>query len=75
MSAYPHPVFHGDTLYTETEVTEVRMPANRPGQGVVGMKHAGRNQDSVVVAEASRRCLMWTRDAHEASLSTGEDQP
>jgi len=72
---FPNPVFHGDTLYTETEVTEVRMSASRPGQGVVSMKHTGRNQDGVVVAEATRTCLMWTREAHEALMSgkgTGE---
>lgn len=70
---FPHPVFHGDTLYTETEVTEIRMSASRPGQGVVSMKHTGRNQDSVVVAEATRTCLMWTREAHEASISAGKE--
>ena len=69
---FPHPMFHGDTLYTETEVTEVRMSASRPGQGVVSMKHTGRNQDGIVVAEATRTCLMWTRGAHEA-LTTGEE--
>ncbi|MGO4236925.1 MaoC family dehydratase [Pseudarthrobacter sp. YAF2] len=70
---FPHPMFHGDTLYTETQVTDVRMSASRPGQGIVGMKHAGRNQDGIVVAEATRSCLMWTRQAHEASLSAGQE--
>lgn len=70
---FPHPMFHGDTLYTETEVTEIRMSASRPGQGVVGMKHTGRNQDGVVVAEATRTCLMWTRDAHEALATSGTE--
>jgi acyl dehydratase len=68
---FPHPMFHGDTLYTETKVTEVRLSASRPGQGIVGMKHTGRNQDGVVVAEATRTCLMWTRQALEAHLSAG----
>lgn len=66
---FPNPVFHGDTQYTETEVTEVRMSTSRPGQGVVSMKHTGRNQDGLVVAEATRTCLMWTREAHEASTT------
>lgn len=69
---FPHPVFHGDTLYTETEVTEVRLSASRPGQGVVSMKHTGRNQAGVIVAEATRTCLMWTRDSHQAQLSEGQ---
>lgn len=70
---FPHPMFHGDTLYTETQVTDVRMSASRPGQGIVGMKHTGRNQDGIVVAEATRSCLMWTREAHEASLTAGQE--
>ncbi|GAA3700669.1 MaoC family dehydratase [Zhihengliuella alba] len=62
---FPRPVFHGDTLYAETEIVEARPSSSRPGQGVVTMKHTGRNQDGVVVAEATRTCLMWTREAHE----------
>lgn len=64
---FPHPMFHGDTLYTETEITEARPSKSRPGQGIVSMKHTGRNQDGVVVATASRTCLMWTKAAHEAA--------
>ncbi|WP_455835577.1 MaoC family dehydratase [Pseudarthrobacter siccitolerans] len=70
---FPHPMFHGDTLYTETEVTEVRLSASRPGQGVAGMRHTGRNQNGVVVAYATRTCLMWTREAHEARMTTGQE--
>lgn len=66
---FPHPVFPGDTLYTETEVTEIRRSASRPGQGIVSMKHTGRNQDGVLVAEATRTCLMWSQEAHQTSLS------
>lgn len=56
---FPHPVFHGDTLYAETVVTEKRLSASRPGQGIATMKLVGRNQDGVLVAEATRSCLMW----------------
>lgn len=70
---FPHPVFHGDTLYTETQVTDIRKSASRPGQGVVTMKHTGRNQDGVVVAEATRTCLMWMREAHVALMSAGRE--
>lgn len=72
---FPHPMFHGDTLYTETEITEVRMSSSRPGQGIASMKHTGRNQDAVVVAEATRTCLMWTREAHEASEPAERKEP
>ncbi|MGP9500674.1 MaoC family dehydratase [Specibacter sp. AOP5-B1-6] len=55
--SFPHPVFHGDTLYTETEVTDKRLSASRPGQGIVTLVHTGRNQSGVVVGQASRTAL------------------
>lgn len=57
--AFPAPLFHGDTLYSETEVTETRASRSRPGQGIVTMVHTGRNQDDVVVATATRIALLW----------------
>jgi acyl dehydratase len=65
--SFPHPLYHGDTLYTETLITHKRLSASRPGQGIVTMQHTGRNQDGTVVALATRSCLMWTRDAHGGS--------
>lgn len=62
--AFPHPLFHGDTLYSETEVRAKRLSSSRPGQGVVTLAHTGRNQDGVVVATATRSVLFWCRDAH-----------
>ena len=63
---FPKPLFHGDTLYAETEVVEKRLSASRPGQGVVTLEHRGLNQDGVLVARAVRTALFWTRSAHEA---------
>ncbi|RHA38150.1 MaoC family dehydratase [Cellulomonas rhizosphaerae] len=60
---FPHPLFHGDTLYAETVVTAKRLSASRPGQGVVTLEHTGRNQDDVVVASATRSVLFWCREA------------
>lgn len=62
---FPHPLFHGDTLYSETVVTDRRPSASRPGQGVVTFAHTGRNQDGTVVATATRTVLMWMREAPE----------
>ncbi|NUP59120.1 MAG: MaoC family dehydratase [Pseudarthrobacter sp.] len=73
--SFPHPLFHGDTLYTETAITGKRLSASRPGQGIVTMEHTGHNQDGTVVARATRSCLMWTREAHRdarKSQKTGE---
>lgn len=57
--AFPHPVFHGDTLYSETLVTGKRLSASRPGQGIVSLAHTARNQHGAVVATAARSALMW----------------
>ncbi|MFD4960853.1 MaoC family dehydratase [Microbacterium sp. NPDC058389] len=57
--SFPAPLFHGDTLYTETEVTAKRLSSSRPGQGIVTLQHTGRNQHGEVVALATRTALMW----------------
>ncbi|WP_049758783.1 MaoC family dehydratase [Renibacterium salmoninarum] len=64
---FPNPVFHGDTLYAETVVTAKRRSISRPGQGIATMKLLGKNQDGLVVAEATRSCLMWANA--EAALA------
>ncbi|QKJ19561.1 MaoC family dehydratase [Microbacterium hominis] len=61
--SFPAPLFHGDTLYVETEIVDMRLSASRPGQGIATLRHTGRNQDDVVVAVATRVALMWCRDA------------
>ena len=58
---HPHPMHHGDTLYVETEVLEVRPSRSRPDQGIVRFRHTGRNQDGVVVLEFERTALMLRR--------------
>ena len=57
--SFPAPLFHGDTLYTETDVLDKRLSASRPGQGIVTLRHTGRNQRGEVVALATRTALMW----------------
>ena len=62
--SFPRPLYHGDTLYTETVVAARRLSASRPGQGIVTLQHTGRNQHGDVVALATRSALMWTREGH-----------
>ncbi|HYP74074.1 MAG TPA: MaoC family dehydratase [Microbacterium sp.] len=57
--SFPHPLFAGDTLYTETRIDAARPLQSRPGQGIVTMTHTGRNQDGEIVAVATRVALMW----------------
>jgi len=58
---YPHPVFHGDTLYVSSEVVEKRESRSRPNCGVVRLRHFGRNQNGVVVLEVERTVLFYKR--------------
>ncbi len=64
---FPHPLYHGDTLYSESEILAKRESSSRPGQGIVTVKHTGRNQHGTVVAECTRNVMLWIRDAHHKS--------
>lgn len=55
---FPHPVYHGDTLYSETVILAKRLSETRPGQGIVTFEHTARNQNGVVVATAVRNTLV-----------------
>jgi itaconyl-CoA hydratase len=57
--ALVHPLFCGDTLYAESEVTAKRDSRSRPQQGVVTVKTIGKNQDGVIVCTFSRTILVW----------------
>jgi acyl dehydratase len=59
--AFPKPLFHGDTLYAESEVLEKRESKSRPGEGIVTFSHVGRNQHGDVVATASRKTMLRKR--------------
>ncbi|MBW0014448.1 MaoC family dehydratase [Mycobacterium sp.] len=59
--SFPKPLFHGDTLYAETEVTDKRESKSRPGEGIVTFAHTGRNQHGDVVATASRKTMVRKR--------------
>ncbi|WP_026927790.1 MaoC family dehydratase [Granulicoccus phenolivorans] len=55
---FPKPMFHGDTLYAETLITDKRESKSRPGEGIVTMEHIGRNQHGDIVARATRKTLV-----------------
>lgn len=59
--AHPKPVFHGDTIYAETEVLEMRESKSNPDRGVVRLKQTGRNQRGEVVVELERSVLFLKR--------------
>ena len=59
---HPHPMFHGDTLYVETEVLDKRESRSRPNAGIVRFHHTGRNQHGVTVLEFERTTLILKRE-------------
>ena len=63
---HPHPMYHGDTLYMETEVLEARESASRPNAGIVRFKHTGQNQDGTVVIEFERAALVLKTPINES---------
>jgi acyl dehydratase len=54
---HPKPVFHGDTIYVETQVLEKRASRSKPDRGIVKLKHLGKNQRGDVVCEVERTVL------------------
>ena len=64
---HPAPVFHGDTLFCESEVLEVRPSQSKPDRGTVRVHTRVLNQDGVLVAEFKRLVLVPRRDAGETA--------
>lgn len=58
---HPNPVFHGDTIYAETEVLEVRESRSRPNCGIVRLKQTGLKADGTVVISLERSVLFLKR--------------
>jgi itaconyl-CoA hydratase len=57
----PHPLFEGETIYSETEVVEVRESKSRPKQGIVKFRTRGIKQDGTVVIDYTRSVMVWKK--------------
>src|SRR6201990_3617223 len=64
--SHPAPVFHGDTLFAETEVLEIKESSSKPDRGIVKVHTKVLNQDGVLVAEFKRLVLVPRRQHGEA---------
>lgn len=62
---HPKPVFHGDTIYVETEVLGMRQSKSNPDRGIVNLKHTARNQHEDIVCEIERAVLFLKRPTEE----------
>ena len=71
---HANPTFHGDTIYSETEVLEVRASRSKPDRGIVKVRTIGYNQDGVVVCEFTRSVLVPKR-GHGFDGMPGRPEP
>jgi acyl dehydratase len=72
--SHPAPVFHGDTLYCESEVLEVRPSQSKPDRGVVKVHTRVYKQDGSLVAEFKRSVLVPRKpEAGEGAASPEGD--
>lgn len=55
---HPRPLFHGDTLYVESEVLSKRESRSQPDRGIVQFRHVGRNQHGQEVIRFTRTALV-----------------
>ena len=55
------PVFHGDTIYAESEVLDVRESESRPDRGIVYIESRAHNQRGEQVLTLRRRFLVPKR--------------
>ena len=57
----PAPVFEGDTIYSSSEVLEMRGSGSRPGVGIVTVRTTGYNQDGRTVITFKRTVMVYRR--------------
>jgi acyl dehydratase len=62
---HPKPVFHGDTIYVETQVLEKRASRSKPDRGIVKLNHLGKNQSGEVICDVERTVLFLKRPSEK----------
>src|SRR3954469_19212277 len=72
--SHPAPVFHGDTLFVESEVLEKRESRSKPDRGTVKVHTRVFNQDGTLVAEFKRLVLV-PRKTPGSTGGNGSDEP
>ncbi len=60
---HQRPTFHGDTIYAETRVLDVRPSSSRGDRGVVTVETKGFNQRGEEVCYFRRKLMAWRKDA------------
>lgn len=57
----PHPVYEGDTIYSQSAVLACRASRSRPGAGIVTVRTEGFTQDGTIVISFRRTVLVYRR--------------
>jgi itaconyl-CoA hydratase len=57
----PHPLFAGDTLYSESEVLELRESKTKPQWGIVKVRTRGVQQEGKIVIDYVRGVMVWKK--------------
>jgi itaconyl-CoA hydratase len=57
----PNPVFEGDTIYSRSEVLEIRASGSRKNVGIVTVRTTGFNQDGTEVISFKRTAMVYRR--------------
>jgi acyl dehydratase len=60
---HARPTFHGDTIYAETRVLDVKESTSKPDRGVVTVETRGFNQRGEEVCSFRRKVLVPRREA------------
>ena len=71
---HANPTFHGDTIYSETQVLEKRESRSKPDRGIVKVRTLGYKQDGTIVCEFTRKVLVPKR-GHEFDGQPGRPEP
>ncbi|MGH7040625.1 MAG: MaoC family dehydratase [Acetobacteraceae bacterium] len=69
--ALPIPVRVGDTIEAESTVLEARASRSRPGEGILSVATAARNQHGAEVLRYRRSLLVYRRDAATPYAAAG----
>ena len=64
------PTFHGDTIYSESEVLDKKESSSRPDRGIISVETRANNQRGELVMRFRRTVMIAKRPAGEAGTET-----
>jgi itaconyl-CoA hydratase len=68
----PNPVFEGDTVYSRSEVLEVRESRSRPNVGIVTVRTMGFTQNGTEVISFRRAAMIYRRGHSPVAKAPGK---